>query len=218
MNAAALRRAALIALWMQVLAVAAYGVYNVWQGSPDTLATLLSAADSLLAALSLGLWTLLLGVFLRGAAVRPSDARLMAFRLIFPWLIALRAAVWLLGTLAILGSAGDNANPVAVLALFLVWGGNVVAGLAVYAISAVLFVNPADPAGRARLLTWLNVSAALGAAITVMNLWPPQGFGSMPTLSDQIIFAVLGVLDVLATLLALRAVQLAPAAQSGREG
>ena len=210
MTPAAFRRAALITLWAEVLAVAAYGVYNVWQGGPDTLATLLNGADSLLAALSLGLWTVLLAGFLGGAAVRAGDLRLGAFRLIFPWLIALRAAVWLLGTLAILGSAGDSANPIAVLALFLVWGGGIVAGLAVYAISAALFVNPADAAGRARLLTWLNISAALSVAITVMNIWPPQDFGSVPDLQAQLIYTVLGVLDVAATLLALRAVQLAP--------
>ncbi|WP_420597107.1 hypothetical protein [Deinococcus sp.] len=212
-NPASARRLALGALWVQVAALVVYGVYDALRGGP---AWWLGTADVVLATLSLGLWTVLLGVFLRGVAVDASDRRLTAFRLIFPWLIALRASIWLLSTLAILGDAGNNANPVAVLTLFLVWGGNIVAGLVVYAVSAVLFVKPADAAGRARLLTWLNVAAALGAGIALMNIWPPTGFVPAPAFQDQLISGVQGALDVTATLLALRAVQVAPVAERER--
>ena len=118
-NPASARRLALGTLWMQVAALIVYGVYDALRGGE---AWWLGTADVVLATLSLGLWTVLLGVFLRGEVVDASDRRLIAFRLIFPWLIALRAAVWLLSTLAILGDAGNAANPVAVLTLFLVWG------------------------------------------------------------------------------------------------
>ncbi len=198
---------ALAALWVQVAALIAYGVYQGLTGGADVW---LSLADVVLATLSLGLWTALLGEFLRGAAVPAGDPRLRAFRLIFPWLIALRAALWLFTSLAILGGAGDTANPVAVLVLFLVWGGGIVGGLAVYAISAVLFVRPDDAAGRARLATWLNISAALSVAMTVMNVFPPSGFVPPPELPEQLIWAALGALDVLATVLALWAVQRSP--------
>lgn len=198
---------------MQVAALIAYGIYQAFGSSGADL--LLNSLDVVLATISLGLWTLLLGDFLRGALPKQSrlgtpDTRLRIFRTVYPWLIALRAAMWLLTSLALLGSAGDTANPVAVLVLFLVWGGGIVGGLAVYTISAALFATPSDTVGRARLLTWLNLSAALSVAMTVMNVWPPTGFVPAPALTDQLIWAGLGVLDVLATLLALRAVQVSP--------
>ncbi|AWN23520.1 hypothetical protein DKM44_10030 [Deinococcus irradiatisoli] len=197
---------------MQVAALVAYGVYQGLSGGADVWLSLLDVG---LATLSLGLWTALLGDFLRGVAVADTSRRLRVFRFVFPWLTALRAAMWLFTSLAILGGAGDTANPIAVLALFLVWGGGIVAGLAVYVVSSVLFVRP-DLGGRARLVTWLNVSAALSVALTVMNVWPPTGFVPPPSLREQVIWGVQGVLDVGATLLALRAVQLAPrAGQAG---
>lgn len=207
------RRAALGALWVQVAALIAYGIYQALGSSGADL--LLNSLDVVLATLSLGLWTVLLGDFLRGAQPgqaqpRLPDPRLRVFRAVYPWLIALRAAMWLLTSLALLGGAGDTANPLAVLVLFLVWGGGIVGGLAVYTISAALFATPGDAAGRARLLAWLNLSAALSVAMTVMNVWPPTGFVPTPALTDQLIWAGLGMLDVLATLLALRAVQVTP--------
>jgi len=213
LNPAAARRAALVALWVQVVTLIAYGVYQAIGSSGADL--LLNSLDVVLATISLGLWTLLLGDFLRGAMPQQaqlgvSDPRLRVFRAVYPWLIALRAAMWLLTSLALLGGAGDTANPVAVMVLFLVWGGGIVGGLAVYTISAALFAAPGDPAGRARLLTWLNLSAALSVGMTVMNIWPPTGFVPAPGLTDQLIWAGLGILDVLATLLALRAVQMMP--------
>ena len=213
LNPAVARRAALVALWVQVVTLIAYGVYQAIGSSGADL--LLNSLDVVLATISLGLWTLLLGDFLRGALPQQaqlgvSDPRLRVFRAVYPWLIALRAAMWLLTSLALLGGAGDTANPVAVLVLFLVWGGGIVGGLAVYTISAALFAAPGDPAGRVRLLTWLNLSAALSVGMTVMNVWPPTGFVPAPGLTDQLIWAGLGILDVLATLLALRAVQVMP--------
>ncbi len=207
MNAVLARRAALTALWVQVAALVVYGGYDAARsGGPEVW---LGALDALLATLSLALWTALLGGLLRHVSAPATDARLRVFRLVFPWLIALRAAEWLLTSLAILGGAGDTANPIAVLALFVVWGGGIATGLGVYVISAGLFAKPSDAAARARLLTWLNVAAALSVAMTVMNVWPPTGFGHPPARLDQVIWAALGALDVLATLLALRAVQLA---------
>lgn len=200
------RRLALAALWLQVVTLVVYGIYDAFRSSGANL--LLSSLDVVLATISLALWTALLGNFLRGEAVKLTDVRLRVFRLTYPWLIALRAAVWLLTSLAILGGAGDTANPLAVLLLFMVWGGGITAGLALYTVSAVLFTNPADTTGRARLMTWLNLSAMLGVAITVTNLWPPTGFVPTPKLADQLIWAVLGLEDLVATLLALWAVRL----------
>lgn len=191
---------------MQVATLIVYGIYDVVRSSGANL--LLSSLDVVLATISLALWTALLGDFLRGEAAKLTDTRLRVFRLTYPWLIALRAAMWLLTLLAILGGAGDTANPLAVLLLFAVWGGGIAAGLALYTVSAMLFTNPADTIGRARLMTWLNLSAMLGVAVTVTNLWPPTGFVPAPQFSDQLIWAVLSFEDLVATLLALWAVRL----------
>ncbi|TSA86349.1 hypothetical protein FNU79_06705 [Deinococcus detaillensis] len=205
-NALTARRAALTALWLQVVTLVVYGIYDAFRRTGADL--LLGSLDVVLATISLVLWTVLLGDFLRGETAELTDARLRVFRLIYPWLIALRAAVWLLTVVAILSGAGDTANPIAVLLLFVVWGGGIAAGLALYTVSAVLFASPADTTGRARLMTWLNLSAMLGVAITVTNIWPPTGFVPMPKFSDQLIWAGLGLEDLVATLLALWAVRL----------
>ncbi|AZI42374.1 hypothetical protein EHF33_06095 [Deinococcus psychrotolerans] len=205
-NAPTARRAALTALWLQVVTLVIYGIYDAFRKTGADL--LLGSLDVVLATISLALWTVLLGNFLRGETAKLTDARLRVFRLTYPWLIALRAAVWLLTVVAILSGAGDTANPIAVLLLFVVWGGGIAAGLALYTVSAVLFASPADTTGRARLMTWLNLSAMLGVAITVTNIWPPTGFVPMPKFSDQLIWAGLGLEDLVATLLALWAVRL----------
>ena len=68
LNPAVARRAALIALWVQVAALIAYGVYQAIGSSGADL--LLNSLDVVLATISLGLWTLLLGDFLRGAGAQ----------------------------------------------------------------------------------------------------------------------------------------------------
>ena len=206
MNASTARLSALSVLWVQVVGLVIGGVYLASEISGPV--RWLSLADAALVSLSLGLWTALLGGFLRGSSVPGNHKLLLAFRLVFPWLIALRAATWLLQTLTILGGAGDTSNPVAVILLFLASGAGVVANLAIFAISSLLFTQPENAVGRARLLTWLNFSATISVAVTIMNIWPPTGFAPTPSLIDRSIYGLGGALDVAATLLLMQAVRL----------
>jgi hypothetical protein len=202
------RQAALAVLWVQVAGLVIGGSYLAFEVAGP--ARWIFLADTVLVSASIGLWAALLGGYLRGVRLPENTPLLVAFRLIFPWLIALRAALWLLQTLSILGGAGDTSNPIAVILLFLTSGTGLVANLAIFAISSLLFVQPENPLGRARLLTWLNISAMVAVAITIMNIWPPTGFAATPSLIDRAIYAVGGVLDLSATLLLMRAVRLVP--------
>lgn len=219
MNAALARQATLVALWVQIAAMIASGVYGALSGSgPRDSLWWLSIAGTLLAVTSLALWTLLLGGYLRGLAAPEHSGLLRAFRRTFPWLIALNAALLLVISAAVmtasLSGLADEVNPLAALLYFLASGTGLVTNLAIFAVTSLLFTQPDNPLGRARLLTWLNVSAAASVAFTIMSVWPPAGLLSVHTLADQLISGVQGLLDVAVTLLLMQAVRLLPA---GRE-
>lgn len=205
MTPARWRSAALLALWVQVVATFGVAAYALWRGNLSVDGWF-SGLEAFLTGLVLVWWTVVLGRFTLGEAVPLTDGTLRALRLVFPWLTSLRGTLWLLTLLGVLSGMAPEANTVALTALFTVWLAAIVASNAVYGTLARLAPNPADQVGRGRLTEWLNLSAALSLAMTVFNLVPIAGFSSSPMLTDRLVYGVSGGLDILATLLALGAV------------
>ncbi|UQN07145.1 hypothetical protein [Deinococcus sp. QL22] len=216
------RSLALAALWVQVASLFGLVAYVLWRGNAagglDELVWL-SAFDSFLAALVMWWWTATFARVTLGQAISteplpgpdaPGAGQLRALRATFPWLTALRLSLWFLTVLSVVNTSSSEANPVALTALLTVWGAAIFASNAMYGSLARLATNPADPVGRERLLGWLNLSAALGVAMTVVNVVPTAGFSSTPNLTSQLVYGVIGLLDVAATLLAFRALQTMP--------
>lgn len=206
MTAARWRQAALIALTVQVAGLFAVAAFSLWRGNFSTGAWF-SAVEAFLAGLVLAWWAAVLARFTAGRGVSPEDGSLRALRLAFPWLTSFRLVLWFLTLLDVLSGGAPEANTVALTALLTVWPAGILAGNAVYGTLARLAPGPADPAGRRRLADWLNVAAALSLAMAVFNVVPIAGFSLAPSRTDQIVYGLSGVLDVGATLLALRAVQ-----------
>ncbi|GAA5532350.1 hypothetical protein [Deinococcus aluminii] len=203
------RSAALAALWVQVVGKFGVAAYALWSGNFSVDAWF-TGIEAFLAGLVLAWWTVLLARFTAGQAVKLTDGTLVSLRIVFPWLTSFRLVLWFLRLLLVLAGTAPEANPVALAALFTVWFAAILASNAVYGTLARLAPNPADLTGRRRLADWLNVAAALSLGMTVFNLVPIAGFSTLPTLTDQLVYGLSGGLDVLATLLALGAVQAAP--------
>ena len=199
------RGAALGALWVQVAALLFTAAYALWRDprSPDGW---LGGLEALLAALALAWWTVLLGRLLRGEATSPGDGTRRALSLTFPWLTALRFGLWGTLGLGLLAGVAPEANPVALTALMTVWFGAIVSGNAVFGTLIRLAGTPGDPLLRQRLREWLNLSAALAVGMTVLNVVPIRGFSGTPEPGTQLVYGVGGIIDVVATVLTLRAV------------
>lgn len=212
MTPASWRSAALAALWLQVASVFGVAAYALTKGNFSESAWL-NAVEAFLAGLVLAWWTALLGRLTAGQAVREEDGTRRALSVALPWLTSFRLVLWFLTLLAVLGGAGEEANPVALTALLTVWPAAILAGNAVYGTLARLAPNAGDALGHRRLADWLNLAAALSLAMAVFNVVPIPGFSSDVTLADQLVYGIGGLLDVVATLLAMRAVQQAPGAR-----
>ncbi|SMB90436.1 hypothetical protein [Deinococcus hopiensis] len=212
MTPASWRSAALAALWVQVLTVFGAAAYALISENFSAFAWL-NAVEAFLAGVLLVWWTLLLGRLTAGQATPPGDGTLRSLQLAFPWLTSFRLVLWFLTLLAVLNGAGETANAVALTALLTVWPAAVLAGNAVYGTLVRLTPSPADAAGHRRLADWLNLAAALSLAMAVFNVVPIPGFSSSVTLSDQLVYGLGGAVDVVATLLAMQAVQSAPGAR-----
>lgn len=220
MTGARWRSAALACLWAEVAVLLGSVAFVLWQGGSG-VQSYFNAADFLLAALVLAWWTRIFARLSAGQATAPDDGTLRALALSFPWLTSLRAALWGLTLLALLTGLAPDANGVALTALMTVWGAAILASNAVNGSLVRLAPEPGDPAGRRRLLDWLNVSAALALGMVVLNVVPIRGFSGDPTLGAQLVYGLGGALDVVATVLALRALlaQFGPLPQPGvKEG
>nr|WP_246580612.1 hypothetical protein [Deinococcus aestuarii] len=188
--------------------------YALWRGNFSEGAWL-NAVEAFLAGLVLAWWTAVFRRVTLGWAVPAGDGALRALRLTFPWLTSFRLVLWFLLLLSLANGAAPEANTVALTALMTVWPASILVGNAVYGTLARLAPGPADPLRRKRLADWLNVAAALSLAMAVFNVVPVAGFTSVPRLSDVLVYGLSGAVDVLATLLALRAVGAAPVGEEG---
>lgn len=203
------RRAALVALGVQVVGLLGVAGYALWSGDFSMGAWFLGISF-FLRGLVLAWWTAVFGRFTLGQVTTPGQGVLRALALALPWLTSWRLVLWFMTLLSVLSGAVPEANTVALTALLTVWPASILATNAVYGTLARLAPNPADLPGRKRLADWLNVAAALSLGMAVFNVVPIAGFGTPPTPTDQLVYGVSGLLDVAATLLALRAVQAAP--------
>ncbi|PNY80239.1 hypothetical protein [Deinococcus koreensis] len=202
------RPAALSALWTLVVATFGLCAFSLWSSQPITAFSVLAALRYFLAALVLVWWT---GVFARvtlGEGLPETSGTLRALRLTFPWLTALRLSLWFLNVLALSGEGASEASPVALTALLTVELGFILAKNAMYGTLARVAAAPLGNMGRLQLMSWLNAAAALNLAIGVVNVVPLAGMGGAPNLPTTIIFAMHALLDVAATLLAWKVVQL----------
>ena len=187
---------ALAGLWVRVGSVALLAVYLIFGKDTDPL-TLTDVIAS--TALTL-LWTLLMGVYLRGGSVLPTDARRAWLTRLYPWLVAFEGAIWFLYAFSVLLGSLPDANPVALTALLTVWGASIAVSFLIYALSLRLMTNPGDTTGQRQFAELLNLAAALSAANTVMNVVRLGGTPG-PTVGDQIAFGLQGVVEVAALLL-----------------
>lgn len=206
------RSAALFALTLQVMGLFALVSYALWRGNFSEGAWF-TAVEAFLSGLVLAWWTAVFRSFTRGWAVPPGDGRRRALAVTFPWLTSFRLVLWFLLLLGLANGAAPDANTVAVTALMTVWPASILAGNAVYGTLARLAPEPADPVGRRRLAEWLNVAAALSLAMAVFNVVPIAGFSDRPSAGDTLVYGLSGAVDVIATLLAMRAVGAAPAGE-----
>lgn len=199
------RTPALIALWLQVASVFGVASYALTNGKFDFDAWV-SGGEAFVAALVLWWWTQLFSRLSLGQGVPPNDGVLRAFALFFPILTVFRACLWGVTLLAVLSGAAPEANTMALTALFTIWGGAVFAGNALYGHTLNVALEPGNLLARTRLLEWLNVSAALSLGMAVMNVIPIKGFSTEPVdRMSQLVYGASGLLDVVATVLALLA-------------
>ncbi|WP_371810084.1 hypothetical protein [Deinococcus sp. JMULE3] len=206
------RAAALGALWTLVAATLALGAYSLWRAGLDDQFAWLATLRALLAAVILVWWTQLLARYTLAQPTPDGDGVLRSLRGLFPWLTSLRLALWALSALVYL-SGSVNANPVALTAIASIELGFILAKNAVYGSLVRAAPHPEDPAARARLLSWLNVAAPLSLALGVVNVVPVAGLGGAPDAVSLGVYGLHALLDVAATLLALKAVQTAPQPQ-----
>ncbi|WP_221089466.1 hypothetical protein [Deinococcus aquaedulcis] len=210
MTAPRWRTAALVALWALVVATFGLCAYAVWSGWPLSEFGWLGALRTLLSALVLVWWTQVFARYAQALKTEDDDGVLRSLRGLFPWLTALRLALWLMGVFLYAGGAVPDANPVALTALATVELGFILAKNAVYGTLARFAPAPLDLAGRAALASWLNVGAALSLAIGVVNLVPVAGLGGPRSAADLLVYGLHAALDVAAALLALQALRVAP--------
>lgn len=162
-----------------------------------------TASDALIGAAMQGLWVLLLLGYFRGQETDDWNGLFVAYRALFPLLVAWRGLLFFLTLAGVLGAAGGPGT-VSWLLLFAAWGGGLLANIGVYVFSLRLLMEPASPAPRLNLRRWLEWSALLGAAMTVMNVYPPGGL-PRPDVAEMLVWGLSGALDVAALLLLRRA-------------
>ncbi|GGL07237.1 hypothetical protein [Deinococcus radiotolerans] len=205
------RTAALAALWALAAATLGLGAYSLWRAGLTDQFAWLATLRALLAAVVLVWWTQLLARYTRAAPTPEEDGVRRSLRALFPWLTSLRLALWALSALAYL-SGQLNANPVALAAIASIELGFILAKNAGYGSLVRAAPHPEDPHARARLLSWLNVTAPLSLALGVVNVVPVAGLSGAPDAVSLTVYGLHALLDVTATLLALKAVQTAPGA------
>nr|WP_244977136.1 hypothetical protein [Deinococcus humi] len=193
-------------LWAEVVAVFGTAAFALWRDDFGTQGWL-NAADAFLAGLVLTWWTLIFTQLSTGRATTPGNGTLRALAVAFPWLTSFRAALWGITLLMLVTGGAAEANSVALTALMTVWGAAILASNAVNGSLVRLAPEPQNPANRKRLMDWLNLSAALALGMTVLNVVPIAGFSGEVALSAQLVYGVSGLLDVIATVLALWALQ-----------
>lgn len=199
------RTPALVALWLQVASVFGIASYVLTKGNFDFNAWI-SGGEAFLAALVLWWWTQMFSRLSQGQGVPPTDGVLRAFALFFPILTIFRGTLWGMTVFMVLMGAAPEANSVALTALLTIWGGAIFAGNAVYGHTLNVALEPQNLLARTRLLDWLNVSAALSLGMAVMNVIPIKGFSTEPVNQmSQLVYGTSGLLDVIATVLALMA-------------
>ncbi len=204
-------------LWAEVVAVFGTAAFALWRDDFGTQGWL-NAADAFLAALVLTWWTLTFAHLSAGQATSPGNGTLRALAVAFPWLTSFRAALWGITLLMLVTGGAAEANSVALTALMTVWGAAILASNAVNGSLVRLAPEPQNPAHRKRLMDWLNLSAALALGMAVLNVVPIAGFSGEVALSAQLVYGVGGLLDVVATVLALWALQARSASARAREG
>lgn len=208
MTPARWRSLALGALWVQVAALLGTAAFSLWRSAD--FSRYFNAAEALIAALVMAWWTTLLGRALNAQPTPGTDGVWRALSLTFPWLTSLRGALWGMTLFGVLGGATPEANPVALTALLTIWGAAIIASNATYGSLTRVSTEPLAAAPRRKLMDWLNLSAALSLGMAVLNVVPIPGFSGDPDLSTQLVYGLGGLLDVTATLLALRALQVQP--------
>ena len=191
-------RLATLGLWLRVLMIAALAVYTFQVGGA---AYWLPLTDYLAAAVAVALWTPLMVSYLRGQPVLTTDPRRTTLTLLYPWLLAYEATLWLLFSLfpAVSGYFPE-VNPVASAAQVTVSGVSVAVSFLIYLLSLRQMTNPADSAGRNQLGDLFNLAAALSAASVVFSAVPLKG---MPPQSaaDQWAYALANGVELVSWLL-----------------
>ena len=203
-----------LALWVLVIdAVGALGLAVFVLLHAPGQGAWLNAGDALVGAALQGVWTwLLAGLLLRGESADSWNGWFTAYRLLFPLLTAWRGLIFVLTFFSVLGGLA-GAGTLAWLLLFVSWGGSILASLAVYSFSVRLLLDPGALPARLGLRRWLEWAAILGAAMTVMNVYPPNGL-TRPDPWEVLVYGLTGALDVVALLL-LRRVLVLPTKATG---
>ena len=136
-----------------------------------------------------------------GDVVLTTDPRRGTLARLYPWLIAYEGTLWLLFTLLpVVGGTFPEVNPVAAAVQVTISGVGVAVSFLIYLLSLRLMANPADATGRAQLGDLLNLTAALAAAMVVLNVIPLLGLPA-PTLGDKLAYGLANAAEAASWLL-----------------
>ncbi len=185
-------------LWLRLASLLALASFTVFRGGVSFWLPLI---DFLGSAAMLALWIPLMGRLLRGDVVLTTDPRRGTLARLYPWLIAYEGTLWLLFTLLpVVGGTFPEVNPVAAAVQVTISGVGVAVSFLIYLLSLRLMANPADATGRAQLGDLLNLTAALAAAMVVLNVIPLLGLPA-PTLGDKLAYGLANAAEAASWLL-----------------
>ena len=203
------RQPALIFLWLDVAASFVVAAFTLLDG-PITTYSVITTIGIIFGGVVLAWWATIFGRVSRGLGVPATDGTLRSLALSYPWLTAYNLSRWGMFLLGVLAGAAPEANPVALTALITIWGAAVLTSNAVNSHLVRLASGPdeAVPTNAARLCDWLNLYAAVGAGLAVMNLVPIKGLDVTPTPPlMQVVYTAASVIDIVAMLLSLLAIR-----------
>ena len=177
-----------------------YAAVSLWQDGLNLFAVWGAIAALLTGALLWFQWALLRALF-SGRGLGEGDARLRAYRALYPWALGVSGAQLALYLLVFVLSPapGGAPNPLAALLFAVGWGASLYASYFVYLSLARAALAPGDSGRRAALREWLWRSLIAGAVFYAMNVQAAlqtAGGWTWPQLLPNALYIVLALLDL----------------------
>lgn len=203
MSYSAFRPAALLFLCLQALGIFGLAWYTVFHNQQElNWLQWLSFIELLMFGVVVFGWQRLFRRATSGQAVTQEDGLWRSLQALYPPLTSIRFLLWGLWCLMFLMGGIKEINPVALTGILTIWGVNIVASNACFKYLLSYSLDPTDLKARFMLMEWLNFAGALSFGLLLINLLPIAGYNSMFSVLDRVVYGVVGLLDVVATVLA----------------